>query len=388
MADIILIKCGELILKGNNRAKFEDRLVKNIKNAIGKFGNFRVWKEQATMFVEGADENADLETVIEPIQKVFGIIKLSPAWRAEKNMDSIVQTMIKQCVELQDAKTFKVDAKRADKKFELKSPEICMEAGGRLLAAYPHLKVDLHHPDTVVHVEVRHDAAYVYSREYRGSGGIPTGTSGKGMLLLSGGIDSPVAGWMMAKRGMELEAIHFFSYPYTSERAKEKVIDLAKILTQYTGAIKLYIVPFTELQLAMVEKCPGDQITILIRRAMSRIAQKICAKSGSLALITGESLGQVASQTMHSLVVTNEVAELPVLRPLIGLDKEEIIQYARKIDTYETSILPYEDCCTIFVPKHPETKPKLEKIQLSESKLDMEMFIQKAVDETEVIELN
>ncbi len=388
MADIILIKCGELILKGNNRAKFEDRLVKNIKGAIAKFGNFHVWKEQATMFVEGADENADLEKVIEPIQKVFGIIKLSPAWRAEKNMKSIVQTMVERCTELQDAKTFKVDAKRADKKFELKSPEICMEAGGSLLSVYPHLKVDLHHPDAVVHVEVRQDAAYVYSREYRGSGGIPTGTSGKGMLLLSGGIDSPVAGWMMAKRGMELEAIHFFSYPYTSERAKEKVIDLAKILTQYTGAIKLHIVPFTELQLAMVEKCPGDQITILIRRAMSRIAQKICAKSGSLALITGESLGQVASQTLHSLVVTNEVADLPVLRPLIGLDKEEIIQYARKINTYETSILPYEDCCTIFVPKHPETKPKLEKIQLSESKLDMDALIQKAVDETELIELN
>ncbi|MCI9626127.1 MAG: tRNA 4-thiouridine(8) synthase ThiI [Clostridia bacterium] len=388
MADIILIKCGELILKGNNRAKFEDRLVKNIKSAVSKFGNFHVWKEQATMFVEGADETADLETVIEPIQKVFGIIKLSPAWRAEKNIDSIVQTAVTRCTELRDAKTFKVDAKRADKKFELKSPEICMEAGGHLLAAYPHLKVDLHRPDIVIHVDVRHDAAYVYSREYRGSGGIPTGTSGKGMLLLSGGIDSPVAGWMMAKRGMELEAIHFFSYPYTSERAKEKVIDLAKILTQYTGAIKLHIVPFTELQLAMVEKCPGDQITILIRRAMSRIAQKICTATGSLALITGESLGQVASQTLHSLVVTNEVAEIPVLRPLIGLDKEEIIQYARRIDTYETSILPYEDCCTIFVPKHPETKPKLEKIRLSESKLEMDALIQKAVDETEIIELN
>ncbi len=387
MADIIMIKCGELILKGNNRAKFEDRLVKNIKNAICSYGNFRVWKEQATMFVEAADEQADLETVIEPIQKVFGIIKLSPAWRTEKSIDGIVQAASANCMELQDANTFKVDAKRADKKFELTSPEICMETGGRLLSAFPNLKVDLHHPEVTVHVDIRQDYAYVYSKEYKGSGGIPTGTSGKGMLLLSGGIDSPVAGWMMAKRGMELEAIHFFSYPYTSERAKEKVVDLAKILKQYTGTLKLYIVPFTELQLAMVEHCPGDQITILIRRAMSRIAQIICAKSGSLALITGESLGQVASQTLHSLVVTNEVAEIPVLRPLIGLDKEEIIQYARRINTYETSILPYEDCCTIFVPKHPETKPKLEKIRLSETKFDMEHLIQKAVEETQTIEL-
>lgn len=382
-----MIKCGELILKGNNRAKFEDRLVKNIKNAICSYGNFRVWKEQATMFVEAADEQADLETVIEPIQKVFGIIKLSPAWRTEKSIDGIVQAASANCMELQDANTFKVDAKRADKKFELTSPEICMETGGRLLSAFPNLKVDLHHPEVTVHVDIRQDYAYVYSKEYKGSGGIPTGTSGKGMLLLSGGIDSPVAGWMMAKRGMELEAIHFFSYPYTSERAKEKVVDLAKILKQYTGTLKLYIVPFTELQLAMVEHCPGDQITILIRRAMSRIAQIICAKSGSLALITGESLGQVASQTLHSLVVTNEVAEIPVLRPLIGLDKEEIIQYARRINTYETSILPYEDCCTIFVPKHPETKPKLEKIRLSETKFDMEHLIQKAVEETQTIEL-
>ncbi len=387
MADIIMIKCGELILKGNNRAKFEDRLVKNIKNAIRSYGDFHVWKEQATMFVEAADVESDLETVIEPIQKVFGIIKLSPAWRAEKSIDGIVQAALANCTELQDAHTFKVDAKRADKKFALTSPEICMEAGGRLLSAFPNLKVDLHHPEVTVHVDVRQDSAYVYSKEYKGSGGIPTGTSGKGMLLLSGGIDSPVAGWMMAKRGMELEAIHFFSYPYTSERAKEKVIDLAKILKQYTGTLKLYIVPFTELQLAMVEHCPGDQITILIRRAMSRIAQKICLKSGSLALITGESLGQVASQTLHSLVVTNEVAEIPVLRPLIGLDKEEIIQYARRIGTYETSILPYEDCCTIFVPKHPETKPKLEKIRLSETKFDMEQLIQKAVEETQAMEL-
>lgn len=387
MADSILIKCGELILKGNNRGKFEDRLVKNIKNAIRKYGNFNVWKEQATMFVESADENTDLETAITPIQKVFGIIKISPAWRAEKKLDSIVRIALNNCTELRDAKTFKVEAKRADKKFELKSPEICMEAGGRILEAYPHLKVDLHHPDVTIHVDVRQDYAYVYSRAYPGAGGIPTGTGGKGMLLLSGGIDSPVAGWMMAKRGMELEAIHFFSYPYTSERAKEKVIDLAKILTQYTGSLKLHVVPFTELQLALVDKCPGDQITILIRRAMSRIAQQICAQTGSLALITGESLGQVASQTLHSLAVTNEVAELPVLRPLIGLDKEEIIQYARRIDTYETSILPYEDCCTIFVPKHPETKPKLEKIRLSEAKVDMDALIRQAVENTEVIDL-
>lgn len=386
MNELILVKYGEIILKGLNRRLFEDRLMRNIKKVLHEAGSFKVSKAQATIYVDPLNESVNISKAIERLQKVFGIVSISRVAKVEKNLETIQEKAVEYLSSsLAKYKSFKVETKRADKRFPLKSPEISRRVGGYILSRMPHLTVNVHQPDLIVQIEVRDTGAYVYSEKVSGPGGLPVGSSGKAALLLSGGIDSPVAGWMIAKRGVELDAVHFYSYPYTSERAKNKVIELAKILSVYCGKINLHIVPFTDIQLAIHEKCPEEQLTLIMRRFMMKIAERIARENGCDALITGESLGQVASQTIKSLGVTNAAVELPVFRPLIGMDKEEIVTVAKKIDTFETSILPYEDCCTVFVPKHPNTQPKLDRLMESEKHLDMAGLIQKAVEDTETV---
>lgn len=386
MKEIILVKYGEIILKGLNRSKFEDLLIRNIKKVVGKENIKSIKKAQAVIYIDPAP-HTDADTLIEKLRKVFGIIFIAKAGVFPKDMEVILSEGADYvCDSMYGAKTFKVEAKRSDKKFPLKSPEISRDMGGAILSRLHKIKVDVQNPEVTVRVEIRDNEAYVYanSAQCEGPGGMPTGSSGKATILLSGGIDSPVAAWMIAKRGVELDAVHFFSPPYTSERAREKVIELAKIVAGYTGRFNLYIVPFTEQQLAIRDNCPEDHLTLIMRRMMMMTAERIALKNNSLALITGESLGQVASQTIHALGVTNEVmTTLPVFRPLIGMDKEEIVTIARKIGTFETSILPYEDCCTVFTPKHPTTKPTLEKVMESQNKIDMEYWVNKAVEETD-----
>lgn len=384
--EIILIKYGEIILKGLNRSRFEDMLIGNIKRTLPKGSYENVRKSQAITYVEPA-EGADIDELIERLKKVFGIVFVARAGVFPKDMDVILDEGAKYLSPfMEQVDTFKVEAKRSDKKFPFDSPAISREMGGALLNKCRHLSVNVTNPDTIVRVEIRDKEAYVYADTARvsGPGGMPTGSNGRATLLLSGGIDSPVSGYMMAKRGVELNAVHFFSPPYTSDLAKDKVIELGRILAQYTGRYTLYIVPFTEQQLAIRDNCPEEHLTLIMRRMMMEVAERLAKKSGSLALITGESLGQVASQTIHALGVTNNAVEdLPVFRPLIGMDKDEIIAVARKIGTFETSILPYEDCCTVFVPKHPTTKPVLGKVLQSQSKIDMEYWVNKAVEETD-----
>ena len=391
MKKVILVRYGEIILKGLNRPVFEDKLINNIKKSLYGFGKINVIRSQARIYVEPASDDFNFEGAMEKIVKVFGIVSISPVWKIESDFDEIKSyslEMVKQLIGKRGSEerpyTFKVEAKRGDKRFPMESPEICMELGGYLLENIPDLKVDVHRPSFVLYVEVRENA-YIYSEKIPSNGGLPLGSNGKALLLLSGGIDSPVAGWMMAKRGVEIEAVHFYSYPYTSERAKDKVIQLTKILARYCYRINLHIVPFTEIQLEINEKCPQDQITIIMRRCMMTISERIAEKTGSQALVTGESMGQVASQTIQSLAVTNAIVKMPVFRPLIGMDKNEVIEIARKIDTFETSILPYEDCCTVFVAKHPKTKPKLEEIIKYEEGLNLEELISKAVENTELL---
>ncbi len=385
MKRLILVRYGEIILKGLNRPVFEDMLIKNIKGATHRICKTKIYKAQATIYIEPETDEYTDELIL-ALEKVFGIVSIVVAYEAKKDMESIYAT-VKECfdAELKAASTFKVEAKRADKKFPLKSPDICMETGGFILENYSHLTVDVKEPELTVHVEIRETSAYVHTGRIKGAGGMPTGTNGKAMLLLSGGIDSPVAGYMLAKRGVQLEAVHFFSYPYTSDRAKDKVLKLAKILSGYMGGIKVHIVPFTDIQLQIRDKCPEEHLTLVMRRFMMEIAEKIAIKTNSSALITGESVGQVASQTMAALAVTDDAVNMPVFRPLIGMDKEEIVEIARKIDTFETSILPYEDCCTVFTPKHPATKPILEKVLKSQNLLDVETLVKEAVDGTETI---
>ncbi len=378
MKEIILIKYGEIILKGLNRHIFEDRLVRNIRTAVGE--DARVYKSRATIYAEPR-EGVDVDALMQKIMRVFGIVYVIRAAVCEKDMDSIGKTVLSY-VHLSAYKTFKVETKRADKTYPLKSPQVSAEIGGVILSAMPHLRVDVREPDVTVNVEIRDTGAYVYAEKQKGPGGMPTGSAGKVMLLLSGGIDSPVAGYMMARRGTCMDAVHFFSPPFTSEKAKEKVLDLARILARYTGGMRVHIVPFTEQQLQMKAKCPAEHLTILMRRMMMQIACRIAENTGAGAVVTGESLGQVASQTLEAIGVTDACATMPCFRPLIGMDKEDIIAMARKIDSYETSILPYEDCCTIFVPKHPTTKPRLSRILESEALLDTEGLIQKAIEET------
>lgn len=385
MENLLMAKCGELALKGLNRTKFESRLLNNIKRKI-KDELKDISIRQSAIYINLKDD-ADIRDVMEKVKKVFGITSVSIVYKTEKDMDKIKELAIEILKGKLEYHTFKVEAKRADKKFSLKSPEICRELGGHILSNIPHIKVDVNNPDYVVMVEIREKNAFVYFDKEQCDGGLPTGTSGKGTLLLSGGIDSPVAGYMMAKRGLELNAVHFYSYPYTSERAKQKVLSLAKILSEYVGSYKVYVVPFTKIQLEIQEKCREDMLTLVMRRFMMKISEKIAQKTGSKALITGESLGQVASQTIDSLHVTNSAVDMVVFRPLIGMDKTEITTISRKIEAFETSILPYEDCCTVFTPKHPKTKPILEEVIEEENKLDIEALIEEAVNNVEVIKL-
>lgn len=383
MKEIILIKNGELTLKGLNRCNFEDILIRNIRKSIRDLGECNIKKAQSTIFIEPKDESFDFEEALERIKRVFGIAAFSRACVCEKDMADIIAKSPDYLREdLKKVKTFKVEAKRSDKRFPLTSPEICREIGGVLLSHFPHLSVDVHNPELVVNVEIRDFNAYVRGEQISGAGGLPVGTAGNASILISGGIDSPVAAWCMAKRGLRLNAIHFASPPYTSARAEQKVKTLLSKVARYSGTINLAIVPFTEIQDQIAEHCPEDYFTLIMRRMMMRISQKIAAEKGSLALITGESLGQVASQTLPALVTTDYVCNMPVLRPLIGMDKEEIIEISRKIDTFETSILPYEDCCTVFTPKHPKTRPSLQSCEEAEANLPIDELIEKAISET------
>ncbi|OGO76678.1 MAG: tRNA 4-thiouridine(8) synthase ThiI [Clostridiales bacterium GWB2_37_7] len=377
----MLVKyASEISLKGLNRRYFEDLLVTNIRKTIGN--GYKIQKESGRIYI-----NDYSEELADKVRKTFGIIGVTKAEITEKEMDKIAEAAIGQMKQLKDVKTFKVESKRSDKKFPLQSLEISREIGGMILKNVEGLKVDVHSPDIVVNVEIR-DKAYIYTKELKGVAGMPYGSAGKGVLLLSGGIDSPVAGYMMAKRGLELVCVYYHSHPYTSERAKEKVVELARKLAVYTGSIKLYVAPFTEIQMQIIEKCKENELTIIMRRYMMQVAEAVAKKENALALITGESLGQVASQTLESMLVTNSELELPVFRPLVGMDKIDITVTAREIDTFETSILPYEDCCTIFVPKHPKTRPRLDEIKKSEEVLDKETLIANCMASMEIIKIN
>ena len=383
MKKVILIKNGELALKGLNRSTFEDVLVKNIKRRLKLIGNFSFTKAQSTIICEPLDEETDFEKAVEAVSKVFGIAAYSVATVCEKDFDKMKEAALEFLGDdLRKVKTFKVCAKRSDKKFPLKSPEICRELGGYLLSNIPSLKVDVHNPDITVTAEVRDNHVFIHGNQLKGAGGMPVGTSGKAALLISGGIDSPVAGYMIAKRGLVLNAIHFAAPPYRSKRAENKVRTLAKIVSQYSGRIKFMIVPFTEIQEAIKDNCPEELFTVIMRRMMMRIAIMLAEKDDCKALITGESLGQVASQTLDAIGCTQAVATMPVFRPLIGMDKEEIIKIARKIDTYETTLLPYDDCCTVFTPRHPRTRPTVALIEEAENRYDFAPLLEKAVNET------
>ena len=389
MKEIILVKNGELTLKGLNRFTFEDALVTNIKRHLKEFGDIKIQKAQSTMYIEPLSDDFPFEEALERVGTIFGIAAYSRCCVVEKDFDKILETAPLYLTEtMKSIKTFKVEAKRSDKQFPLKSPEICREVGGKLLQSFPHLRVDAHNPDEVITVEIRDYAAYIRAGQLHGAGGLPVGTAGKSAILISGGIDSPVAAWTMAKRGLALDAIHFASPPYTSPRAEMKVRTLLSKVARYCGTIKLGIVPFTEIQQEIGEKCPEEYFTLIMRRMMMRIAERLARKQNCLALITGESLGQVASQTLPAIAVTDSVCNMPVFRPLIGMDKEEIISISRKIDTFETSILPYEDCCTVFTPKHPKTRPTEEQCATAEKALDIEALVEKAVNDTEFSYIN
>lgn len=371
MKEIILVKNGELALKGLNRSSFEDILIKNMKRRLNDLGSFEFTKSQSTIMVDPLDDDIDLDDAVDIVSRVFGIAALSRACVCEKDFEDIKATALSYLKEeLEDAKTFKVEAKRSDKKFPMKSPEICRELGGFLLSKFRNLSVDVHNPDITVTVEVRDKYAFVRGNNIKGAGGMPTGTSGRAGILISGGIDSPVAAYMMAKRGIELCAIHFASPPYTSELAEMKVMELLKKVARYSGVITTYVVPFTKIQEAIRDLCPEEYFTIIMRRIMMMISEKLAVHQNCSALITGESVGQVASQTMYALACTDCAVNMPVFRPCIGMDKEEIIAISRKIDTFRTSIQPYEDCCTVFTPKHPKTKPHLDDVIKAEANIE------------------
>lgn len=383
MKEIILIKNGELALKGLNRSTFEDILIKNIRKRIKPLGEFEYRKEQSTISVIPVDDYIDMDEVSDRISRVFGIAAYSRALQVEKDMSVILENAPDYLAEqLQEAKTFKVEGKRSDKKFPLKSPEISAEVGGAILSKFPHLKVDVKNPDILVTIEIREKFAFIRGNQTKGAGGMPTGTAGKSAILISGGIDSPVAAYMMAKRGLVLNAIHFASPPYTSPQSEEKVHNLLRKVSRYSGNICLFTVGFTEIQEEIRDKCPEELFTLIMRRFMMRISQRIADREDCKALITGESLGQVASQTLNALACTDAVVGMPVFRPLIGLDKDEIIKVSRKIDTFEISIEPYEDCCTVFTPKHPKTRPQISIIETAEQALDIEGLIERALANT------
>lgn len=383
MKEIILCKYGEIALKGLNKSSFESTLVKNVKRRLRRFGKFDYWRSQSTLYISPLEESIDMDEVLEAVGKIFGIVKMYKALEVEKSMEAILGDTLDYLADaLEDAQTFKVEAKRADKKFPHKSPEICAELGHVILEKFPHLSVDVHEPDVTVFVEIREKHAFVNAMKFDGAGGLPIGTSGRGMLLLSGGIDSPVAGYMLAKRGMQIQAIHFEAPPYTSERARLKVEKLAEEISEYCGDIAFHCVPFTDIQVAIRDNCPEELFTIIMRRLMMEIAQRICERENCSCLITGESLGQVASQTMGAIVCTDAACRMPVFRPCIGMDKSEIVEIARKIDTFDTSILPYEDCCTVFTPKHPRTRPVLQDVIDGQNQFDFEPMIAEAVENT------
>ncbi len=381
MKEIILVKNGELALKGLNRSSFEDILIKNMKRRLNDLGSFEFTKSQSTIMVDPLDDDIDLDDAVDIVSRVFGIAALSRACVCEKDFEDIKATALSYLKdELEDAKTFKVEAKRSDKKFPMKSPEICRELGGFLLSKFRNLSVDVHNPDIIVTVEVRDKYAFVRGNNIKGAGGMPTGTSGRAGILISGGIDSPVAAYMMAKRGIELCAIHFASPPYTSELAEMKVMELLKKVARYSGVITTYVVPFTKIQEAIRDLCPEEYFTIIMRRIMMMISEKLAVHQNCSALITGESVGQVASQTMYALACTDCAVNMPVFRPCIGMDKEEIIAISRKIDTFQTSIQPYEDCCTVFTPKHPKTKPHLDDVIKAEANIkNLEELMNEAI---------
>lgn len=385
MKEIILIKNGELALKGLNRSTFEDILIKNIRKRIKPLGDFEYRKEQSTVSVVPMDDYVDMDEVSDRISRVFGIAAFSRALQVEKDIDVILeQAPIYLAEQLRNAKTFKVEGKRSDKKFPLKSPELSAQVGGAILGKFPHLKVDVKNPEILVTIEIREKFAFIRGNQTKGAGGMPTGTAGKSAILISGGIDSPVAAYMMAKRGLVLNAIHFASPPYTSPQAEEKVHNLLRNVSRYSGNITLFTVGFTEIQEAIRDNCPEELFTLVMRRFMMRISQRIADREECKALITGESLGQVASQTLNALACTDAVVSIPVFRPVIGLDKEEIIKISRQIDTFDISIEPYEDCCTVFTPKHPKTKPQISVLEQAELNLDVDALIERALENTKI----
>ena len=389
MKEIILIKDGEIVLKGLNRRQFEDVLKKNIRIALQGLGSFAITSAQSTIAVKPLGDDVDLDEACARIGRVFGIVSFSRAALCEeKSMESVLATApVSLEKQLRAAKTFKVEAKRSDKKFPLKSPEICRELGGVILSKYRHLTVDVHHPDVTVYVEIRDHGAYVHADPIRGAGGIPVGTGGKAVVLISGGIDSPVAAYMMAKRGVKLTAVHFASPPYTAMRAEEKVVRLLQKVSRYAMPMTMYTVPFTKIQEKLRDDCPEELFTIIMRRLMMEIAQRIARDHDCAALITGESLGQVASQTIGALNCTDDAADMVVFRPLIGMDKQEIINIAYQIDTYETSIEPYEDCCTVFTPRHPRTKPILKFVKAAQEKAGFEPLIEEALQNLKITQI-
>ena len=388
MNEIILLKLGELVLKGLNRRSFEDKLQANLHRRLHPFGQFRVYTRQSATYVEPMQDSCDVAGAYEALKKVFGIVGLSLARPCEKDKDAILAAAQEFLGDkLRAARTFKVETKRADKTFPMTSIQLSQYVGGELHERYPNLTVDVHHPELTVFLEVRDYSAYVHASPEPGAGGLPVGINGRAAALLSGGIDSPVAAYMIAKRGVALDMVHFFSYPYTSQQAKDKVLELARLLTPYTGQLTVHVVPFTAIQEELRRSCPKAVFTIVMRRFMMRISQKVAARCGAKALVTGESLGQVASQTMDAMHVTGAVVDLPVLRPVVGMDKEEIVQISRKIGTYDTSILPYEDCCTVFTPRHPRLRPVLGEVEHAEEALDIDGMVQAAVDGIERIQI-
>ena len=388
MNEIFLLKLGEIILKGANKRQFENKLRQNIRRRMKAYGNFDVYILQSTVYVEPEDDSADVEGAWEACKSVFGVNSICRCRPCEKNLDAIFAAVEEYLGdELDCARSFKVESKRSDKQFPMGSIAISQEIGGRLAEAHPGVAVDVHHPEYTVYVEVRDHAAYVHGPALPGAGGLPTGVGGRAMCLLSGGIDSPVSAYMMAKRGVEIESVHFFSYPYTSQLAKDKVLELARLVTRYSGKMTVNIVSFTEIQEAIRDNCPEEYFTLIMRRFMMDISQRLAREDGCGALVTGENLGQVASQTMEAMTVTGAVVEMPVFMPLVGMDKEEIVTIARKIGTLETSILPYEDCCTVFTPKHPKTKPTLGQVLHAERKLDREALIARALESVEKVKV-
>ncbi len=386
MKEIFLLKLGEIVLKGANKRQFESRLRQNVRRRMKPYGNFDVYLMQSTVYVEPMEDTCDVDGAWDACRSIFGVVSLCRCRPCEKNLDAIFEAVEAYLGdELDSARSFKVESKRSDKRFPMTSIQLSQAIGGRLAEAHPSVAVDVHHPEYTVYVEVRDLAAYVHGPAQPGAGGLPTGVGGRAMCLLSGGIDSPVSSYMIAKRGVEIESVHFFSYPYTSQLAKDKVLELARLVTRYSGRMTVNIVSFTEIQETIRDNCPDEFFTLIMRRFMMEISQRIAKDHGCGALVTGENLGQVASQTMEAMTVTGAVVDIPIFMPLVGMDKEEIVTIARKIGTLETSILPYEDCCTVFTPKHPKTKPTLGQVLYAEQKLDREALILRALENTEKV---